>query len=167
MEKGNETSMISENDRDLLILTCSAQKVTHIIMERVKKVAKDYRALLIGTAITILCLALLGTLVWKDKFGWQAWATITVVYFTFLALIMGVWTTELIMMANVASLLALQIITPAEALEGFSNPSVCAYTYSLSRNNSLQVITICTMFCIAAGIKIHFTREIEFHILLK
>jgi hypothetical protein len=118
------STMISANNQ--FISKEATRKITcNAITTKVLEIANEHKGLFIGTATATLLLVLLGTLLWKDKFGWEAWITIITVYCTFIALIMGVWTTELVIMANASCLLVFQIITPSEALEGFSNPSVC------------------------------------------
>lgn len=101
---------------------------SHGIVEKVKKVVIEQKAFLITTFIVAILLLFVGLFAWKDKLDWRAWCTITIVYFTFLALIKGLWTIELIMMCNTSALLLLQIIKPAQALEGFSNPSVLIFS---------------------------------------
>lgn len=127
--EGIEIEPPYQNDSKTELL--AAQNISHKqnfnLLDKLKELIKEHKVVIIATLVVALGLLFIGLFYWKDKLEWKAWVTIVVVYFTFLALIKNAWTTELIMMANTSTLLLLNIITPAQALEGFSNPSVILF----------------------------------------
>lgn len=97
-ESNNNTFSIGTNDSnnsfydEQLIHPSGSSNMAKLdrILEKAIKIIKDNKALLIGIFVCAICLLLLGILVWKDKFGWQAWMTIVIVFITFVALIKGI-----------------------------------------------------------------------------
>ncbi len=98
------------------------------------------RGVILFITLVFIALVLLGTLVdgWND-FIWEAWYSVAITVLVFLVLVRMSWiNTALVMVIAVTFLLALEIITPKEAVEGFG---------------STTVITIAVLFVVAMGIE--------------
>lgn len=97
------------------------------LKETIVALLNQYKLTISGTVLLAISLLLLGTLVWKDTFGFKAWVSIIITAITFLALVKSVWTPELLMMFNTGFLLLFEVIDASEALEGFSNSGVSTF----------------------------------------
>ncbi|MDP2438553.1 MAG: SLC13 family permease [archaeon] len=77
---------------------------------------------LVAVAIALMILGL--TVDMWGELEWEAWYSVSVTLLTFLLLVRNDWDPALTMMLSTTLLLAPNIITPRQALEGFSNPGV-------------------------------------------
>jgi len=91
--------------------------------------------LFVGVAGVVL--ALLGILAF-DPLPWEAWMAFSITILTLASLIKGDLPTEMSMLAGVTAMLAFFIITPEQALMGFSNAGVA---------------TVVVLFMMAEGIQ--------------
>jgi di/tricarboxylate transporter len=82
-----------------------------------------YRWTLLFLAVATGLLIALGVLVWRD-FDWKAWLTIVVVLLTIVALVHEVWPPDVILVCGLAVFMVSTVLEPAEALEGFADPTV-------------------------------------------
>ena len=75
-----------------------------------KRLSRMYCTLLVTLAVTLAFIAV-AFWVWTDL-SWEAWYSIFVIYFTFLALIHNVTEPDIIMLLTTTTLLAARIISP-------------------------------------------------------
>jgi di/tricarboxylate transporter len=81
-----------------------------------------FLAMLVSLAVS---LSFLGALTF-NPLSWKAWAAFAIVSVVLSLLVVNALPTHVVMLIGVTAMLVLQIISPAEALEGFSNTGVAS-----------------------------------------
>eukprot|EP01112_Ceratiomyxa_fruticulosa_P023134 TRINITY_DN8723_c0_g2_i1.p1 TRINITY_DN8723_c0_g2~~TRINITY_DN8723_c0_g2_i1.p1 ORF type:complete len:706 (-),score=99.03 TRINITY_DN8723_c0_g2_i1:63-2180(-) len=116
--------ILDESDDSEVEIDYVAKKIVmRSVLESIKDFLYHKKLLIVGMMLSAVLFTILGTQVWTS-FGYKAWMTIIVVYFTFLVLIVGNWSPEIVMLGNTTVLLALGLIDVPAALQGFSNSGV-------------------------------------------